>query len=318
MRIWLVTPAPAGGHHGNRVTAERWATILRGLGHHVQVATDYHDQAADLLIALHARRGAAALRRFHARHPHRPVVLALTGTDLYPALAPTDIPVLELADRLVVLQPLAAEQVPAHLRDRVRVVFQSAPALTPARTAPGAVHPDRFEVVQLAHLRPVKDPLLVAAAARRLPDTSRIHISHAGTALDPTLGEQAARENRDNPRYRWHGDLPRHQALQLLAGAHLLVLSSRHEGGANAITEALAADIPVLATRIPGTVGILGPGYPGYFPTGDEANLARLLRRAETESAWYRALRRHCAARRHLVSPARERDSWKRLLAGVA
>ncbi|MBO0851176.1 MAG: hypothetical protein J2P20_17065, partial [Pseudonocardia sp.] len=208
MRIWLVTPAPAGGHHGNRVTAERWATILRGLGHHVQVETDYQDQPADLLVALHARRGAAALRRFRARYPHRPVVLALTGTDLYPALDQTDIPVLELADRLVVLQPLATERVPAHLRDRVRVVFQSAP---PPSAQPG--RRDRFEVVQLAHLRPVKDPLLVAAAARLLPDSSRIEISHAGAALDPELGELAAREDRDNPRYRWHGDLPRHQAL---------------------------------------------------------------------------------------------------------
>lgn len=314
MRIWLVTPAPAGGHHGNRVTAERWATILRGLGHHVQVATDYHDQPADLLVALHARRSEAALRRFHARHPHRPVVLALTGTDLYPALVPTDTPVLELADRLVVLQPLATEQVPAHLRDRVRVVFQSTPPPPPAQTALR----DRFEVVQLAHLRPVKDPLLVAAAARLLPDTSRIQISHAGGALDPELGELAAREDRDNPRYRWHGDLPRHQALELLARGHLLVLSSHHEGGANVITEALAADIPVLATHIPGTVGLLGPDYPGYFPTRDPACLAQLLRRAETDNGWYRALRRHCAARHHLVDPVRERDSWKRLLTGLA
>lgn len=311
MFIWLVTPAPAGGHHGNRVTAERWADILRELGHQVAVSTDYRDQPADLLVALHARRSATAVRRFHAHRPRRPIVLTLTGTDLYPALTPADFSALELADRLVVLQPLAAQQVPARLRDRIHVVYQSVPGRPPAPPP----SQDHFEVVLLAHLRPVKDPLLVAAAGRLLPASSRIRIHHAGAALDAELGELAARENRDNPRYRWYGDLAREQALQLLSGSHLLVLSSRHEGGANAISEALAAGVPVLATRIPGSVGLLGEDYPGYFPVGEATQLAQLLLRAEADRDWYDALRKHCAALQYLVDPERERESWRRLLA---
>jgi len=83
MRICLVTPAPAHSYHGNRVTAVCWADILRGQGHEVAVAQDHLDQPADLLVALHARRSAESLRRFRARHADAPVVLALTGTDLY-------------------------------------------------------------------------------------------------------------------------------------------------------------------------------------------------------------------------------------------
>jgi glycosyltransferase involved in cell wall biosynthesis len=172
-------------------------------------------------------------------------------------------------------------------------------------------------VAQLAHLRPVKDPLLAAQASKLLPDTSRIRIDHAGAALDTELGTQAARESHHNPRYRWHGDLSRHQALQLLSASRLLVLTSRHEGGANAISEALAADVPVLATHIPGTISLLGPDYPGYFPVADPTQLAHLLHRAETNPDWYHTLREHCATRQHLVDPKLEHDTWRQLLTEI-
>ncbi|HKS51778.1 MAG TPA: selenoneine biosynthesis selenosugar synthase SenB [Pseudonocardiaceae bacterium] len=314
MRICLVTPAPAHSYHGNRVTAVRWADILRGQGHEVAVAQDYHDQPADLLVALHARRSAESLRRFRARHADAPVVLALTGTDLYPELTEADQSVLQLADRLVVLQRLGVRQLPAELRARARVVYQSAP---PLPSAPPPSH-DHFDVVLLAHLRPVKDPLLAAAAARLLPAGSRVRIRHAGTVIDRELGERAARENRDNPGYRWVGELPRSEALRLLAGSRLLLLTSRHEGGANTISEALAAGVPVLSTRIPGTVGILGADYPGYFPVGDPARLAQLLVHAETDEDWYQKLHHQCTALRTLVAPERERESWQQLLAELA
>ena len=313
MRICLLTPAPPGSYHGNRVTAARWADILRGLGHEVQVAQDYHRQRADLLVALHARRSAESVRRFRMQHANAPVVLALTGTDLYPQLTGEDQPVLELADRLIVLQRLGVEQLPTHLRGRARVMHQSVPSLplvTPST--------DYFEVLLLAHLRPVKDPLLAAAAARLLPDDSRVRIRHAGLAIDRELGERAARESHDNPRYHWLGELPRSEALRLLASSRLLLLTSQHEGGANAVSEALAAGVPVLGTRIPGTIGILGADYPGYFPVGDPARLTQLLWRAETQKKWYEELRRRCAALRTLVAPERERESWRRLLAELA
>jgi putative glycosyltransferase (TIGR04348 family) len=319
MRICLVTPAPPNSHHGNRVTAVRWSGILRELGHQVELAQDYRDQPAEALVALHARRSAEAIRRFRAQHPDAPVVLALTGTDLYPELTEADQPVLELADRLIVLQRLGVQALPEHLRARARVVYQSVPALSPS-PPPSPEQPslEHFDVLLLAHLRPVKDPLLAAAAARLLPHGSRVRIRHAGAVIDRELAERAARENRENPRYHWLGELPRSQALRLLAASRLLLLTSRHEGGANVVSEALAAGVPILGTRIPGTVGILGPDYPGYFPPGDPAQLAQLLAHAEIHEHWYHELHRHCTTLRPLIAPERERDSWRQLLTELA
>ena len=69
MDITLVTPAAQGTRSGNRTTAARWARLLRELGHRVRVALAYEDEAADLLIALHAWRSAAPVSRFRERHP---------------------------------------------------------------------------------------------------------------------------------------------------------------------------------------------------------------------------------------------------------
>ena len=120
---------------------------------------------------------------------------------------------------------------------------------------------------------------------------------------------------KSNPRYRWRGELPRGQALRVLARSRLHVLSSQMEGGANALCEAIACSVPTLASRIPGSVGILGPEYPGYFSVGDTQALANLLRRAETDAEFLRCLRAWCERLRPLVDPAREREAWRRLLA---
>ncbi|GAA2755505.1 selenoneine biosynthesis selenosugar synthase SenB [Actinopolymorpha rutila] len=315
MRICLVTPAPPCSYHGNRVTALRWADLLRGLGHSVQVTQTYDGTPIDLLIALHARKSADAVRQVRAQHPATPVVLALTGTDLYPDLESTGVDpgVLAAADRLVVLQSLGVEQIPEHLRGRARVIEQSAQPPPPENLPSDESH---FTVAVLAHVRQVKDPLLVAEAVRLLPAGSRIQARHAGAVIEPELGTRAEEETRTNPRYTWLGELPPPDAQRLLARSRLLVCPSRHEGGANVVSEALAAGVPVVASRIPGTQGILGADYPGYFPVGDAEALAELLSRVErNREGFYDDLVRHCARLADLASPAREREAWAALLA---
>jgi putative glycosyltransferase (TIGR04348 family) len=310
--ILLVTPAPVDSDSGNGVTARRWAGILRELGRPVETRNDYAGGDYAALIALHARRSAAAVRAFHADHPGAPIVIALTGTDLYPDLdaAGVDPGVLALASRLVVLQPHGLRQLGPELAGRTDVITQSVPPIPPRPP-----RRDRFEVSFLAHVRAVKDPLLLAAAVRLLPDGSRVRVVHVGAARDEALAARAAAESAGNPRYDWLGPVPRAEALAVLARSRVMALTSSHEGGANVVSEALAAGVPVISSAIPGSIGLLGEDYPGYFPPGDAAALADLLWAVERDRGGiYRELRDRCLALRPLVDPARERAAFAGLL----
>jgi glycosyltransferase involved in cell wall biosynthesis len=128
------------------------------------------------------------------------------------------------------------------------------------------------------------------------------------------MAAQARDEQAANPRYRWLGELPRGKALRVLARSHLLALTSEMEGGANVISESIAVGVPVISSRISGSIGILGAEYPGYFRVGDTPALAALLLRAESEANYYRALQTYCQRLAPLVDPARERESWASLL----
>ena len=313
MRVALVCPAPRGSRLGNRITALRWAAMLRALGHRAVLVAPGEAPRCDLLIALHARRSFPSVERSLREAPDRPVVVALTGTDLYrdihdDAQAQR---ALEVAARLIVLHPGAPAELPRRLRGKARLVPQSAPR--PARAA--SPNTRAFVVAVVAHLRSEKDPLRTALAARLLPEGSLLRVVHAGRALTPALGAAARAEMRDNPRYRWLGEVPRWQARALIASARLLSVTSEMEGGANVVSEAVAAGTPVVASRIPSMDAILGERYPGLFPLGDERALAALLLRAERQPAFLADLRRRCLALRPLLSPARERAALRSLLA---
>ena len=310
LRIRLVCPAPAGSRSGNRVTAVRWARILRSLGHRVDVAQTASG-VADILVALHARRSADAVQEFRARYPCRPLIVALTGTDLYHDLGRSRRVTrsLTLADRLIVLQPAARTALPAAARSKARVIYQSA---TPPKRRRRPLR-QTFDVCILSHLRPVKDPLRAALAARCLPPHSRIRVLHAGRALTPAMAARARAEAARNPRYRWLGERSHAEALALLARSRLLVLPSQLEGGANVVGEAAVCGVPVLASRVDGSVGLLGSTYQGYFPYGDTRALAALLYRAAADPRFLFRLTRRIKALAPHFRPARERAAWKRL-----
>jgi len=311
VKVCLVTPAPPRSLSGNRVTALRWARILGQLRHRVRVVEEYDGQACDVMVALHARKSARSIERLAEERPGTPVVLALTGTDLYRDQKPCPMTrlSLELAAAIVVLQPEGLRELPDWARGRARAIVQSA---EPVRAQPP--RRDAFEVALLAHLRPVKDPFRAAMAARLLPATSRVRILHAGAALDPDLAQRARSEQSTNPRYRWLGSLPRWRALRVMARSRALVITSRSEGGANVLSEAIASGVPVISSRIPGSTGVLGGDYPGLFAVGDTHGLASLLERTEKDAAFQSALAAWCRRLAPLVDPARERKAWRDLL----
>ncbi|MDA2938111.1 TIGR04348 family glycosyltransferase [Acidobacteria bacterium AH-259-A15] len=312
MRIRLITPSPKAVLDGNRVTARRWARILRDLDHQVIVQNQYDGDSCHLLIALHAFKSFESVRQFREHHLKKPLIVVLTGTDLYRDLEQRSQTrcSLKLATRLIVLQKQAFVEVPESFREKTRVIYQSAEPVKGEQAPPKRY----FRVCVVGNLRPEKDPFRAALASHQLAVGSRIRILQVGQALSREMEKRALHENRTNPRYRWLGSLPHGRTRRLVAGSHLVALTSRMEGSSNVLSEALISSVPVVASRIPGLVGTLGENYQGYFPVGDTKALARLLRRTEMDREFYQELKAHCTRVAPLVHPQRERASWQRLL----
>ncbi len=312
MKITLITPAASRMRNGNRHTSARWAAMLRTLGHRLCVQVSWDGKPADIMLALHARRSHDSIKRFALAHPERPLIVALTGTDLYrdirfDADAKQS---MALATRMIVLQEMGLKELSATNAAKTRVVYQSAVAAPPQSPLKNC-----FEVCVIGHLRDEKDPLRTAMALAHVPADSRIRVTQLGRSMDLELEQKAKCIMAEDPRYHWIGEVPHWKAAQILARSRVMVISSRMEGGANVVSEALMANTPVIASKISGNIGMLGNDYPGYFPAGDERALAKLILRAATDSDFYRSLQSHCRARRKKISAAQEKGALKSVIA---
>jgi putative glycosyltransferase (TIGR04348 family) len=313
-RICIVSPALAEANNGNWHTASRWQRHLSSLAQ-VDITSHWQGQPVDALIALHARRSAASVADYAARHPGQPLVVVLTGTDLYRDLPAGDADAarsLDLASAVVVLQDEALRALPQPVRAKAHVIVQSAPRLVRRDQATRT-----FDMVAVGHLRPEKDPLTLMQAVRLLPPDSRVRVLHIGNALDPALGRAAEATMAECPRYRWLGPLPSAAARRWIARGRALVHTSRLEGGANVVIEALRSEVPVLASRIPGNVGLLGNDYEGYFAPGDAPALAALMQRYAGDTRFAARLAAQCAAVAPRYAPEAESAAVRGLLSGL-
>jgi putative glycosyltransferase (TIGR04348 family) len=321
--IVIVTPALADANNGNWQTARRWMQMLSA-AYRVRLAADWIEGGEALMIALHARKSAPAALRWKTSRPHAPLILVMTGTDLYRDIQ-TDATAracMACADRVVVLNELGVRSLPAAIQPRASVLLQSCP---PRRRVPKTQQ--HLRALMVGHLRDEKSPQTYFEAAERLRGRPDILLDHIGAALDPALGARAlalmsrnleARSRQaGTPNYRWLGGLPHAQTRRRIQAAHVLVHPSRMEGGAHVVIEAVTSGTPVLASRIDGNVGLLGAEYPGFFETGDSAALARLLQDLRDEPDMLRRLQAHCDQRRECFEPAHERAGLQALVADL-
>jgi len=313
MKITIVTPAQKGDRSGNRATANRWAAILKKLGHRPRTLTEYDGAPSDAMLAIHAWRSANSIRRFREDYPDSPLILCLAGTDInkFQATHPEETyGSMTRADHLVCLHDRVERAIPRRFHKKLHVIRQSAPPLRRKNPLKRT-----FEIIVAGHLRDEKDPMRTAQAARKLPHTSQIQIVHMGKAIDNTYRKAARTEMKQNARYNWVGEVPRWHVRQKMARARAMVISSRQEGGANVISEAIMAGLPVIASKIDGNVGLLGPDYTGYYPVEDANALADLLIRAETDAAFLKKLSAQIRALKPEFTEKRELAAWKTLLA---
>jgi len=229
MKIFMVTPAGKRSLSGNRATAVRWFRILKRMGHRVEVDVSWDGKPADMMVALHSWRSADSISAFYEQYPDLPLIVALTGTDLYRFIhshAETTLHSIEVADHLVALHDLAYLAIPEQYWDKLTVIKQSAIPLSrrlpPRKTT--------FDICVAGHLRDEKDSLRAAYAVRDVPAESRLRVLHYGKAHNDEWEKAALEEMNINNRYHWFGELPHGKVRQAFARCRAMVLSSRMEG----------------------------------------------------------------------------------------
>lgn len=317
MKINLITPAKKYSRNGNRTSAIRWAGFLRENGHKVEINTKYDGSPCDLMIALHAWRAAPAINLYRSCYPNGPLIVALGGTDVNTFLkieTETTLNSMECADALVCLHDRVGEKLPNHLLKKLHVIYQSAKPLA----SPRKLSKHNFDICVIGHLRQEKDPLRAALACRLLPKESRVRLFHLGKAHDDDWAHAAIKEQSQNSRYYWLGDVPGWRVRRELTKTCLMALTSSQEGGANVISEAIVAGVPIVASNISGNTGLLGVSYPGLFSLGDEHSLAEAFLQAENDPVFLKRLSKACYLLRPKFLPKSESDKWNNLVKCIA
>lgn len=313
-RVVIVSPALQDANNGNWQTARRWAHMLSKL-HRTRIvkAWEPHSgQSDEVMLALHARRSASSIAAWKQHRGSGSLIVALTGTDLYRDIQ-TDTQAqysLDAAGQLIVLQELGIQSLPAQYRSKTQIVFQSTTSRkTLTKTS------KRLNAVMVGHLRDEKMPQTLFEAARLLAGEKSIRITHIGAGLDEKLAQDAIKTEALCAGYTWARGLKHAQTRARIQRAHVLVHTSKMEGGAHVIMEAVCSGTPVIASRMDGNVGMLGAGYDGYFPVGDAQALAAMLRRCKNEPAFLDHLAGQCALRAPLFAPLAEQTALRGIVA---
>ena len=310
MKVCVASPYPLSELKGNSVTTDRIVAMLNEGGVEARGSYGNDGEPADILITLHAIKGAPAVFDFKKKTPNGRVIILLTGTDIYQGLAEGSQiggDALQVADRIVVPQEAALRKLPEKVRGKTVVIR---PSLDPiAVKATSSQSP--FVISVVGHLRPVKRPFLTIETLAQHPEWSDLEVWQIGQALDAEMRKTAEFWMEEDKRYRWCGGLPREESLALCAKSSLTINSSILEGGANAVLEAMTMGVPVLASRIEGNVGLMGDDYPGYF---EEGGMAKALEAIMHQLVDLDELSLLLADRLPLFSRVRESESWLELL----
>jgi glycosyltransferase involved in cell wall biosynthesis len=343
--VRILTPFGAQSGMGNWRTASRYAEMLRDAAMQVKIYEPSAIARATMPSAL--PKVAIVLNAFRSHEQVQtflkakiPVLLVITGTDLYGALAPQKkgSPAYQQAEdallsasAVMTLQAEAQNEILRRwpqLAGNVHCILQttaprkpSAPVLSPqSKTV-------RFLIA--GHIRAEKDPITAFHAFRQaFPDgwaeradggKVPVRLIHVGGEQDGALAQELAELAANYPGVRMEGTLSHAQTMRQMTQVHALLQPSVSEGGALVVAEAVACHLPIIASDIPAHRGQLGPAYPGLFPVGDAAALAEMLKRFVAQEAFLNSLLQAVnALTPRLANPVHERDELVRLVRLVA
>lgn len=316
LKIELVIPSlHCGSNTSHMVTAERWEKMLSGFGYSVRLTTGKHPISGDVVFLFEPGNSFRPWDHRPSDRRRYPLIVVLDGCDLQ-RLEREDARILaaaEAADRLIVSQQSCAKALPSHLHSKTVVV-------QPSHPAPVAI-PSQSKSINCVSVLSDMDRgdtvLSVADAATRLDNASRVRVVHAGAARHATLNKAAKELMLESERYCWVGSLPHHSAVGQLSRSWMLVIPTTRQGGGNAMTEAIAHGIPILAARSGAAEDCLGETYPGFFDEGDAEAIMAQISRAENDVRFYRSLRSVADKRLVDVSPERERNDLKTFIGSL-
>ncbi|MCK6459748.1 MAG: glycosyltransferase family 4 protein [Planctomycetes bacterium] len=309
MHVALVTSAEPG--RGNRTTVDRWVEFVRGFDIEVVAPGAEPACAPDVVDGYHAVHGGPWALEL-ARRFRVPLVISLGGTDLF---APGVEPVLLAADCVTG----AFQEFGERLRERLgRAV--------PYAVVPRGVRvPDdlplrafRGRVLLPAGLRPVKDVLLAIdllerLRARGLPLALRV----LGPAMDRAYAAEV--RSRAGP-FVAVGEAAPADMREAYLDADVVWNTSLHEGGSNALLEAVAHGCAIFARDVPGNSELLREeGAPGALFDPADTDAAEAFHRAlhaETEKARRARVAAGHAWLRRLHDPRAEAAALERIFSG--
>ena len=259
---------------------------------------------------LTALRAALNLRRFLKRHNVQLVNTFFESSDLWAGFitkatsrarlvwARRDMGILRspkhnLAYRLMANLPDAvfavSEQVRQHCIEadridpaRVQTIYNGLDLSDWDTTSRPAKAPGAFLITAVGHIRRVKGhDVFIKAAAAVVPQFPHVSFSIAGDVLEPAYFVELQALVCDlhlSDHFHFVGGVA--NLRQHLAAADIFVLPSRSEGFANAIVEAMAASLPVVATNVGGNAEAVQDGVSGFVvPSEDPYALSEAILR---------------------------------------
>jgi glycosyltransferase involved in cell wall biosynthesis len=153
-------------------------------------------------------------------------------------------------------------------------------------------------LIHVASLNRVKDQLtLLRALAAVASSGHRFRVDVVGEDTLHGAVQATARELGIDDRITFHGFVPQQQLRPIMAAAHLMVMSSRHETGPLAMLEAAVVGVPTVGTAV-GHIAEWAPTASRSVAVGDPQQLAGAIRALlENEDlrlriaheAWHRA-----------------------------
>ncbi len=339
--VAFVVPNPEGARTGNEVSALRLRNGLEERG--VGVVMVRPDAALEAAVARSRTAGVELVHGFHAwRTGPRardlaarlklPYAVTITGTDvaIYAHEADHRDTVRDVLRGAAVilcahagvhaeLAAVGAGDVPTRIVPKGVVIPESVPERPD--TAPDGIG-GAAVVLQVAHLRPVKNNVLAVAVLRRLTEAGRaVRLVLLGDSLDSAYEADLVRAAGGPEAWCriWRPAVQHDRVGAWYAAADIVLNTSDSEGGSNAVLEAMAHGRPVVASAIPANVADLGTDrgrlYPVTVRPGGavehdaaslEAALAGLLDDAAQRRRLGSSARQWVAARHH---PAREMEA---------